>query len=69
MNADDYRRSVELSPAAPRLNVARLGEATWDTDLAGLMLEVGVCAYEETITADLVADILCARPTPGPVVT
>lgn len=68
MGADDYRRSVERSPTAPPLDAARLGETAWDADLSGVMLEVGVCAYEETITADLVADILRAEPV-GPVVT
>lgn len=67
MGTDDYRRSVELSPAAPRLDLTRVGETPWDTDLASLMREVGVCAYEETITAELVADILGAQSTPGTV--
>lgn len=58
MGAEDYRRSVTVSPAAPPLALGRLGETPWAPELATAMLEIGICAYEETVTADLVADVL-----------
>jgi uncharacterized protein (TIGR02679 family) len=61
MGAEDYRRSVSMSPAAPPLDLDRLGETSWDLDLAATMLEIGVCAYEETVTSELVRDVLTRR--------
>jgi uncharacterized protein (TIGR02679 family) len=62
MSAADYRMSVRRSPEAPGLDVGKLGASPWDPALAETMASCGIAAFEESLTDELVGDVLGPRP-------
>ena len=65
MSTRDYLACLERSPQAPALFGDRALETGWDVHLADSMRQHGQAGYEETLLAELTADVTTGTPGPS----